>query len=80
MEARVSDIGNSGAIGFNNKFTRPPVIVASIMRYSYNASYSAPVFFYITNVGKHCFSYVAQNNEPGDKVSWIAVEKLIQNP
>ena len=74
MEARVSDIGNSASIGFTNKFTRPPVIVASIIRYSYNASYSAPVFFYITNVSKHCFSYVAKNTEPGDKVSWIAVE------
>ena len=74
MQVGTNDIYGGGAISFTpNKFTQPPVVIYSIMRNFTVAWRSPPVKFYLTNVNKDSFSYNAQDNRPGDRVSWVAI-------
>ena len=74
MQTGTNDIAGGGAIGFTpNRFTQPPVVVCQIMWNYTDAWRAPPVKFYVTNVNKDSFSYNAQANRPGDRVSWIAI-------
>ena len=73
------DLSGGGARSFTpNKFSRPPIVLISVVRNSvYNTS---PIVVHITQVNKDSFGYTVKNCNgtnysirAGDKLNWLAI-------
>lgn len=72
----------SGTVSFpQNKFTQPPIVIASVVRWSITAS-GNPINVCITEVTKDYFTYFTKfcyggtyRQLPGDKLNWLAISR-----